>query len=179
MSVDEDDQLIYIEVKSTNGSDPVEPFYISHAELIEATYRRSRYYVYRVTDVDSTAPTITRWADPLGLIKEGKGRLLLAKAQMALSLDDEEGGESGGSRTDRTGCPHHRPRSASYRRKSSPVRDVMEFRAVAMLKCGRAGSGQLVGLTAIASIEIRASGIGRATLGDDRAGFGSAKNARV
>ena len=68
---------------------------------------------------------------------------------------------------------------ASFRRKSSPVRDVMEFRAVAMLKCGRAGSGQLVGLTAIASIEIRASGIGRATLGDDRAGFGSAENARV
>ena len=69
--------------------------------------------------------------------------------------------------------------AASFRRKSSPVRDVMEFRAVAMLKCGRAGSGQLVGLTAIASIEIRASGIGRATLGDDRAGFGSAENARV
>lgn len=40
-------------------------------------------------------PTITRWADPLGLIKEGKGRLLLAKAQMALSLDDEEDGENG------------------------------------------------------------------------------------
>jgi hypothetical protein len=71
------------------------------------------------------------------------------------------------------------PHGASFRRKSSPVRDVMEFRAVAMLKCGRAGSGQLVGLTAIASIEIRASGIGRATLGDDRAGFGSAENARV
>ena len=68
---------------------------------------------------------------------------------------------------------------SSSSRKSSPARDVMEFRAVAMLKCGRAGSGQLVGLTAIASIEIRASGIGRATLGDDRAGFGSAENARV
>lgn len=75
--------------------------------------------------------------------------------------------------------PHLPLTGASYRRKSSPVRDVMEFRAVAMLKCGRAGSGQLVGLTAIASIEIRASGIGRATLGDDRAGFGSAENARV
>lgn len=82
-------------MKSTKGSDPAEPFYISHAELTEATYRRSRYYVYRVTDVDSAVPTITRWADPLGLIKEGKGRLLLAKAQMALSLDDEEDGENG------------------------------------------------------------------------------------
>lgn len=90
-SVDEDDQLIYIEVKSTTGSDPIEPFYISHAELIEASFLRSRYYIYRVTDVDSATPRITRWADPLGLIKEGKGRLQLAKAQMALSLHDVEG----------------------------------------------------------------------------------------
>ena len=88
-SIDEDDQLIYIEVKSTKGTDPTEAFYISHAELIEATVRRSRYYIYRVTDVDSAVPSITRWADPLGLIKEGKGRLLLAKAQMTLTLDDD------------------------------------------------------------------------------------------
>ncbi|WP_081842318.1 DUF3883 domain-containing protein [Actinomadura welshii] len=94
MSVDEDDQLIYIEVKATKGSDPAEPFYISHAELIEATYRRSRYYVYRVTEVNSATPAITRWADPLALIKEGKGRLLLAKAQMALTLEEAESGES-------------------------------------------------------------------------------------
>ncbi|MHA7297199.1 sacsin N-terminal ATP-binding-like domain-containing protein [Pseudarthrobacter sp. MDT3-1] len=83
-SVDEDDQLIYIEVKSTNGADPTEAFYISRGELIEATVRRSRYYIYRVTDVDAAVPTITRWADPLGLIKDGKGHLLLAKAQMTL-----------------------------------------------------------------------------------------------
>lgn len=89
MSIDGDNQLIYIEVKSTRDSDPTQPFYISHAELIEATHRRSRYYVYRVTDVDSATPAITRWADPLALIKEGKGQLLLAKAQMALSLDNE------------------------------------------------------------------------------------------
>ncbi|PRY52511.1 uncharacterized protein DUF3883 [Knoellia remsis] len=89
MSVDEDDQLIYIEVKATRASDPAEPFYISHAELIEATYRRSRYYIYRVTDVDDAAPLITRWADPLALIKEGRGRLLLAKAQMALTVEED------------------------------------------------------------------------------------------
>lgn len=87
-SVDEDDQLIYIEAKSTKSADPTEAFYISHAELIEATYRRSRFYIYRVTDVDAAVPSITRWADPLGLIKEGKGRLLLAKAQMTLTLDE-------------------------------------------------------------------------------------------
>lgn len=62
---------------------------ISHAELIEATYRRSRYYVYRVIEVDSATPTITQWSDPLALIKQGKGRLLLAKAQMALTLEEE------------------------------------------------------------------------------------------
>lgn len=89
LSVDADDQLVFIEVKSTTGSDPAEPFYISHSELIEASFRRSRYYIYRVTDIDSATPTITRWADPLGLIKEGKGRLLLAKAQMALALQDK------------------------------------------------------------------------------------------
>ena len=85
-SVDEDDQLIYIEVKSTKSADPTEAFYISQAELIEATIKRSRFYIYRVTDVDAAVPSITRWADPLGLIKEGKGRLLLAKAQMSLTL---------------------------------------------------------------------------------------------
>lgn len=83
-SVDEDDQLIYIEVKATKGPDPTEAFYISRAELIEATVHRSRYYIYRVTDVDSAVPTITRWTDPIGLIKDGKGHLLLAKAQMTL-----------------------------------------------------------------------------------------------
>ena len=95
ISTDEDDQRIWIEVKATKGSDPSEPFYISHAELVEASYRRTRYYVYRVTDVDSASPTITRWADPLALTKEGKGRLLLAKAQMALSVGDEPAGPGG------------------------------------------------------------------------------------
>ena len=39
-------------------------------------------------NVHAAVPSITRWADPLGLIKQGKGRLLLAKAQMALTLDE-------------------------------------------------------------------------------------------
>ena len=83
-SVDADDQLIYIEVKATKGTDPSDAFYISRGELVEASVHRGRYYIYRVTDVDSAVPTITRWADPLGLIKDGKGQLLLAKAQMTL-----------------------------------------------------------------------------------------------
>lgn len=89
-SVDDDNQLIYIEVKATRGRDPSEGFYISASELIEASARRGRYYIYRVTDVDSASPKITRWADPLQLIREGKGTLLLAKAQMALTLQEAQ-----------------------------------------------------------------------------------------
>jgi|GEM_PF-1534927 len=85
ISVDKDDQRIYIEIKSTNSTDPTEPFYISKAELIEAMSRRNCFYIYRVTEVDSEIPKIMRWSDPLGLINEGKGSLLLAKAQMALT----------------------------------------------------------------------------------------------
>jgi hypothetical protein len=84
--VDADDQLIYIEVKSTKSADPSETFFITHAELVEASYRRSRFYIYRVTSVDTDHPVITRWSDPLAAIKEGKGRLLLANARMALSV---------------------------------------------------------------------------------------------
>jgi hypothetical protein len=99
VSMDEDGQLIYLEVKSTKGNDPTDTFYISQRELIEATVRRSRYYIYRVTDVDSAVPAITRWSDPLGLIKDGKGHLLLAKAQMALSLaDGAAGGQGSGAK---------------------------------------------------------------------------------
>ena len=90
MSVDEDGQLIYIEVKSTKGSDPSEAFYISHAELLEAVFRRSQYYIYRVTDVDTATPRILRKADPLGQIQNGRGRLLLANARMTLNYAGEE-----------------------------------------------------------------------------------------
>lgn len=89
-SVDDDDQVIYIEVKATRAGDPGEPFYISHAELLEAALHRDRYYIYRVTRTDSAAPVITRIADPLREIKNGRGRLLLSKAQMELGFTETE-----------------------------------------------------------------------------------------
>ena len=89
-SVDDDDQVIYIEVKSTKGTDPSEPFFISHGELVEAAYRGPRYYIYRVTDVDSAVPQIVRAANPLQLVREHRGRLQLAKAQMTLVFDAPE-----------------------------------------------------------------------------------------
>ncbi|SIM53686.1 DUF3883 domain-containing protein [Micromonospora cremea] len=85
-SVDADDQLIYIEVKSTKADNPDEPFYLSQAELLEASLHGSRYYIYRVTNAVAEAPTITRVADPLRKVKEGRGRLLLDRARMTLAL---------------------------------------------------------------------------------------------
>lgn len=93
-SIDADDQLIFIEVKSTRSSDPGEPFYISHGELIEAIFYRERFFIYRVTDVDTATPAVIRAADPLRLVKEGRGRLLLAKAHMALAFEKEFAKES-------------------------------------------------------------------------------------
>jgi hypothetical protein len=100
-SVDEDDQLIYIEVKSTKSGDPGEPFYISRAELVEATFQRSRYYIYRIINVDTVAPTIIRAADPMRLVRDGNGQLLLNNARMTLAfspmdpVEDAPGSESG------------------------------------------------------------------------------------
>lgn len=90
LSFDGDGQRIYIEVKATTGSDPTEPFYISRAELIEAGVHGDRYYIYRVTDVDTAQPRITRWANPMRLVKNQQGQLLMTSAQMELGLDRPE-----------------------------------------------------------------------------------------
>jgi hypothetical protein len=90
LSIDDDGQRTYIEVKSTVASDPRNAFYISDAELLEASFHRSRYYIYRVTDVDTATPQVTRWQNPLELIKNGQGRLLLDTAQMELGLEASE-----------------------------------------------------------------------------------------
>jgi hypothetical protein len=92
LSVDEHGEIIYIEVKSTVVSDPTEPFYISDAELVAAGFHGSRYYIYRVTDVDTASPRITRWRNPIELINNGLGRLLLGTAQMKLGLESPSGG---------------------------------------------------------------------------------------
>ncbi|MFC3988929.1 sacsin N-terminal ATP-binding-like domain-containing protein [Actinoplanes siamensis] len=91
-SVDADDQVIRIEVKSTRSTDPREPFYLSSAELVEAGANGERYVIYRVTEAAGTVPQIRRVADPMRMIKEGKGRLLLDRAQMVLAFSGDEGG---------------------------------------------------------------------------------------
>ena len=90
LSFDDHRQRIYIEVKSTTASDPTEPFYISQAELVEASVHGDRYYIYRVTDVDTAEPRITRWPNPMLLVKNEQGRLKVATAQMELGLARSE-----------------------------------------------------------------------------------------
>lgn len=90
LSFDGDGQRIYIEVKATTGSDPTEPFYISRAEIVEAGVHGDRYYIYRVTDVDTAEPRITRWANPMRLVKNQQGQLFMTTAQMELGLERSE-----------------------------------------------------------------------------------------
>jgi hypothetical protein len=92
-SVDADGQLMVIEVKSTTSADPCEPFFLSSAELIEALAHGSRYYIYRVTDVDTAIPKICRWANPVELVRTGQGHLDVATARMQLGLATAEGSD--------------------------------------------------------------------------------------
>lgn len=97
ISIDEGGDRIYIEVKATSASDPATPFDISRSELLEAGAYGDRYYIYRVTDTNTATPRVTRWANPMRLIRENQGRLLLSGAQMELGLataaDDSNLGE--------------------------------------------------------------------------------------
>jgi hypothetical protein len=87
ISFDERGDRIYIEVKATSASDPTTPFDVSRSELLEAGAYGDRYYIYRVTDTNSAKPRITRWSNPMKLVRENQGRLFLAGAQMELSLE--------------------------------------------------------------------------------------------
>ena len=83
-SLDASGVRIYIEVKSTTGDDPTAPFLISQSELVEALRRRESYFIYRVTDVESAAPRVTRYCDPAGLLIDGRARLSVADARMTI-----------------------------------------------------------------------------------------------
>lgn len=84
-SLDDDRQVIYIEVKSTSGSDESAPFEISDAELRMALKWRSQYFIYRVTDVSSPSPRVVRFRDPLGRIANEMGAIHALSARMELS----------------------------------------------------------------------------------------------
>ncbi|NNH08795.1 DUF3883 domain-containing protein [Cellulomonas fimi] len=81
-SVDDDGVSIFIEVKSTTGSDPCAPFDISTAELTQSIRYGDKFRVYRVTDVRSSAPRITRYTNPVALVRAGLATLDVSKARM-------------------------------------------------------------------------------------------------
>ena len=90
-SVD-DGQVIYIEVKSTTSSNPMDTFMISYNEIMLAGACRDRYFIYRVTDTLGETPKITRFRDPFGLVLDKKGEIHLRSATMSLTVgpDDED-----------------------------------------------------------------------------------------
>lgn len=87
-SLDEDRQAIYIEVKSTSGSDETAAFDISDAEIRMAMKWRSQYFIYRVVNVKSAAPQIVRFNDPVGRIAAGMGDIHASGARMRLWNQD-------------------------------------------------------------------------------------------
>lgn len=69
-------------MKSTTSSDPTTPFTISQSELLLATRVARRYLIYRVTSVDSAAPRVHRYEDPIAMLEAGTASLNAADAQM-------------------------------------------------------------------------------------------------
>lgn len=82
-SIDDDGHTMYVEVKSTTSDDPFEAFEISHAELMWALRHRSRYFVYRVTNAHLRVPSITRFQDPISMLRDGSAELGLSGARLA------------------------------------------------------------------------------------------------
>jgi len=70
LSVDDDGEDIWLEVKSTTGRDG--RFRWPKAEFEKAIEKRERYILWRVYEVDSTSPHIKPFRDPIGiLLREG------------------------------------------------------------------------------------------------------------
>ena len=72
-SVDDDGEDLWIEVKSTTGTDG--RFSWSGAEFRLAVRARTRYFVYRVYEADTTAPLWRAVRDPIGQFDIGGLRL--------------------------------------------------------------------------------------------------------
>jgi hypothetical protein len=83
-SLEREGQPRYIEVKSTTGADPSDPFVISSAELQFALHHRERYYIYRVTAVGDAAPEVHRYLDPLGELECQRASLRMSRGLMTL-----------------------------------------------------------------------------------------------
>jgi len=66
LSVDDDGQEIWIEVKSTTGRDG--RFRWPKAEFEKAIEKRDRYILWRVYEADTTTPSVKPFRDPVGML---------------------------------------------------------------------------------------------------------------
>jgi len=73
LSVSDDGGDLFIEVKSTSGSDGW--FIWPHAEFKLALKKRSKYILYRVYLADSTNPKYKPFIDPIGMLSQERLRL--------------------------------------------------------------------------------------------------------
>lgn len=89
-SVDEANQRMYIEVKSTRDPNPATAFFMSQAELLFAIEKRSHYWIYRVSGLGTEEPRCVAVQDPIAAIIDGKGRLLLSNAHVTLAFEGQE-----------------------------------------------------------------------------------------
>ena len=78
-SVAEDEATLWIEVKSTSGSDG--NFDWPESEVARAMAERGHYLLCRVYRVDSKNPLVKRFADPLSMIESGHMRLGLGSVR--------------------------------------------------------------------------------------------------
>lgn len=86
-SIDENNQRMYIEVKSTRDPDPSTPFFMSQAEILMALDKRAHYWIYRVSGVGTETVRCVTVQDPITAILDGRGRLLLDKAHVTFRFE--------------------------------------------------------------------------------------------
>ena len=72
-SIDDQGKKIWIEVKSTSGTDG--RFRWSKAEFDKARQHRGQYILYRVYEADTRAPSVKEFRDPVGLLLKDAMRL--------------------------------------------------------------------------------------------------------
>ena len=72
-SIDDDGKTLWIEVKSTSGSDG--RFRLSKAEFDKARKHRNQYILFRVYEADTRTPSVKEFRDPVGLLLNDTMRL--------------------------------------------------------------------------------------------------------
>jgi len=76
LSVGDDGEALWLEVKSTTGRDG--RFRWPKAEFEKAIQKRSRYILYRVYEAHTTYPSVKEFVDPIGLLLSQRMRLDIA-----------------------------------------------------------------------------------------------------